>query len=71
MNGGAQIRPREGTTAKDMIAELEAQYDALEKVDPKVDAEKMRDALAGGEEGGWLTTSYKVVEKTVGLGIKW
>ena len=78
MNGGGQLRPEDGQSAKDLLNTVTELYEALPVVDvgvdPAVDA-MYQDWLEGvGSEKAqkMLHTKYHEVEKiTSALNIKW
>lgn len=78
LNGGAQIRPESGTSAKELVAELEKMYSCLPSSKPQDDPRvtSCYSEWLGGEDSQkaqqMLHSKYKAVEKNVNaLGIKW
>lgn len=78
LNGGAQIRPESGTSAKELVAELEEMYGCLPSSKPQDDPRVMScySEWLGGQDSQkaqqMLHSKYKAVEKNVNaLGIKW
>lgn len=81
LNGGAQIRPEQGTSTRELCSQLEEMYKALpaSKVDANCDEgvfQKMYEILFGGYQSDkaakLLHTEYHAVEKVnTALNIKW
>ncbi|CAL4105050.1 unnamed protein product [Meganyctiphanes norvegica] len=78
LNGGAQLRPEFGTSAKELVAKLEEQYTSLPVVEPSSDPRisNIYSEWLGGanseKANNMLNTTYKEVEKSTNvLGIKW
>jgi len=78
LNGGAQLRPESGTSAKELVAQLEEQYTSLPVVEPSSDPRisNLYSEWLGGhgseKSNKMLQTVYKEVEKSTNvLGIKW
>ncbi|KAJ3639403.1 hypothetical protein Zmor_002764 [Zophobas morio] len=78
LNGGAQIRPREGTVLKELTLELENLYSSLPVKTPEEDkvVKELYEGWLGGLESDKCTallhTQYHAVEKTTNaLNIKW
>ncbi|XP_027223103.2 cytosolic Fe-S cluster assembly factor narfl [Penaeus vannamei] len=78
LNGGAQVRPESGTSAKELVAKLEEAYTLLPTVnpseDPKVPAcySEWLGGPTSEKAQKLLHTQYKAVEKSTNvLGIKW
>lgn len=78
LNGGAQIRPKDGTSLKELIVQIEELYDSLPSKSPKDNkiVEELYETWLGGQEsdkcGAILHTGYHAVEKnTSALNIKW
>lgn len=78
LNGGAQIRPESGVSAKELVANLEEMYGCLPSCQPQDDPRvaSCYSEWLGGQDSQktqqMLHTKYKAVEKNVSaLGIKW
>ncbi|KAK8730600.1 hypothetical protein OTU49_007829 [Cherax quadricarinatus] len=78
LNGGAQIRPDGGTSAKDLVSKLEETYELLPAIKPNEDPRIplcYSEWLGGADSAKaqkQLRTNYKAVEKSTNvLGIKW
>ncbi|CAG9835690.1 unnamed protein product [Diabrotica balteata] len=78
LNGGAQIRPKEGRSVKDLLLEIEKLYDSLPTHSPESNkvVKELYDSWLQGEDSDKcslvLHTQYHAVEKTTNaLNIKW
>lgn len=78
MNGGAQIRPTDGTSPKDLISKLEEMYNSLpyKSIKDKKLLEELYETWLGKKDSDkskyLLHTTYHAVEKNVNaLNIKW
>lgn len=78
LNGGAQIRPKDGKTSKELIMQLENLYSSLPVVSPEENhiVKKLYELWLGGQESdksnAILHTQYHAVEKmNTALNIKW
>lgn len=78
LNGGAQVRPKEGKSSKELIVELEDVYIALPVKSPEDNAlvKKLYETWLGGQDSDKssvvLHTQYHAVEKmNTALNIKW
>lgn len=78
LNGGGQIRPQDGETAKDQMVRLNELYGTAEMVDPvaSVEVKELYANWLGGEESekveSCLHTQYHAIEKTENaFNIKW
>ncbi|KAK3886746.1 hypothetical protein Pcinc_009122 [Petrolisthes cinctipes] len=78
LNGGAQIRPENGVSAKDLVTKLEEAYENIPISNPESEskvATVYTEWLGGGDSEKvkkFLHTQYKSIEKTTSaLGIKW
>lgn len=81
MNGGAQVRPTGGTSAKDLILKLEEMYNSLPcksiDMDDTQSLDELYDTWLGGAKDGderhpVLHTTYHAIEKNINaLNIKW
>lgn len=77
LNGGGQIRPKDGIPARELILQLETIYKNLPKSEPdnsdtKQIYNKFFDGQFSDKTKSLLHTSYRTVEKNVtALNIKW
>lgn len=78
LNGGAQVRPKEGTPLKELTTELESLYAALPVRNPEENAtvKRLYEIWLGGQDSdksnAVLHTQYHAVEKlNTALNIKW
>lgn len=78
VNGGAQIRPEGGVSAKDLVRNIEAAYENIPVSNPDTEwrvSNVYSEWLGGGDSEKvhkFLHTQYKSIEKsTNALGIKW
>lgn len=77
LNGGAQIRPREGVHSRELIMQIEEFYKKLPKSDPEnFDVQNLYQTFFDGHNSdksiALLHTSYRMIEKnTTALNIKW
>lgn len=78
LNGGAQVRPKEGKSLKELTAELEDLYASLPARSPEdnVTVKKLYETWLGGQDSdksnAILHTQYHAVEKmNTALNIKW
>lgn len=78
LNGGAQVRPKDGKTLKELTMELENLYASLPARSPEenVTVKKLYDGWLGGQDSdkssAVLHTQYHAVEKmNTALNIKW
>ncbi|XP_028138259.1 probable cytosolic Fe-S cluster assembly factor AGAP009023 [Diabrotica virgifera virgifera] len=78
LNGGAQVRPKEGRSVKDLLLEIEKLYDSLPTHLPESNkvVKELYDSWLQGEDSDKcsliLHTQYHAVEKsTNALNIKW
>ncbi|XP_056641236.1 probable cytosolic Fe-S cluster assembly factor GI11683 [Diorhabda sublineata] len=78
LNGGAQVRPKNGVTIKDLLSEIDCLYNSLPIHFPENNQiiKKLYDTWLGGEDSdkcfGILHTNYHAVEKSINaLNIKW
>ncbi|XP_060527568.1 probable cytosolic Fe-S cluster assembly factor AGAP009023 isoform X2 [Cylas formicarius] len=78
LNGGAQVRPKEGISAKEIVTELEKMFYDLPLCSPddNKSVKMLYDCWLGGQDTdkacAMLHTKYHAVEKTINaLNIKW
>lgn len=78
LNGGAQVKPRTGQSAKEMTAELQKMYSSLPVATPEQSeiVKELYDKWLGGQDSdkvnAILHTQYHAIEKaTNALNIKW
>ncbi|KAJ9595515.1 hypothetical protein L9F63_013280 [Diploptera punctata] len=78
LNGGAQVRPQDGSSPRELMGKLEAMYSNLHKQVPEENqiVQQLYDSWLGGaysdKSSSLLHTKYHAVEKiTTALNIKW
>ncbi|KAJ8917866.1 hypothetical protein NQ315_010779 [Exocentrus adspersus] len=78
LNGGAQVRPKDGTSVKELASKLEELYNSLPVAIPEQNelVKKLYDSWLGGQESdkssAVLHTQYHAVEKIANaFNIKW
>lgn len=77
LNGGAQIRPKDGVPSRELIMEMESIYHKLPKSEPEnIDTQNIYNNFLDGHDSdkslSLLHTSYRMIEKnTTALNIKW
>lgn len=77
LNGGAQIRPKDGIPSRELIIQMENFYKTLPKSQPdNMDTQniynKFLDGINSDKSLSLLHTSYRMIEKnTTALNIKW
>lgn len=78
LNGGAQVRPKDGITLKELTSQLEKLYRSLPVASPEENQtlKKLYESWLGGQDSDKsnvvLHTEYHAVEKmNTALNIKW
>lgn len=78
LNGGAQIRPRNGLQSRQLVSVLESHYRKLGEMDPENNpvVKKLYNSWLDGEDSdknlAFVHTQYHEIEKTnIALTIKW
>ncbi|XP_074105867.1 putative cytosolic Fe-S cluster assembly factor CPIJ010948 [Cotesia typhae] len=78
LNGGAQIRPRNGLQSRQLVSVLESHYRKLGEIDPENNpvVKKLYNSWLDGEDSdknlAFVHTQYHEIEKTnIALTIKW